>query len=91
MPPGTHGQDIRYTFFGTAIAVDNAAVKVDAAAVALQEYITSSVENGLPSGPQLPVFPLYGSDSEIQDLNATSIMDPAANARCLWWQFGLVY
>ena len=94
VPPGTYGQDVPYTFFGTHIAVDNAAVKADGTAVALQEYITSFVENGVPSRPQLPKFPLYGNNSEIQDLNATSItqiMDPAANARCLWWQLGLVY
>ena len=88
MPPGTHGQDVPYTFFGTNIAVDNAAVKADATAVALQEYITSFVENGVPSGPQLAKFPLYGNNSDATSI--TQIMDPAANARCLWWQLGLV-
>ena len=94
MPPAIHAQDVPYTFFGTDNAADNAMVKADATAVALQEYITSFAENGAPSGPKLPHFPLYGNNSEILDLNATSITtirDPTANARCLWWQLGLVY
>ena len=61
----------------------------DPIAVALQEYITSFVTNGRPSGPSLPMFPIYGNVTDIIDLNATSIteiMDPVANARCNWWQ-----
>jgi len=94
VPPALHGQDIPYTFFGTNVPADNAMVKSDATAVALQEYITSFALNGASTGPQLPHFPLYGNNSQILDLNATSIrqiMDPTANARCLWWQLGLVY
>lgn len=94
VPPALHGQDIPYTFFGTSNAADNANVEADATAVALQEYITSFAEKGAPSGPQLPKFPLYGNNSQIEDLNATSIsqiMDDTANARCSWWQLGLIY
>lgn len=94
MPPGVHGLDIPYTFFGTDVAAYNAEVASQTVAVALQEYITSFVENGAPGGPQLPRFPLYGSNSRILDLNATSItevMDDTANARCRWWQLGLIY
>ena len=61
----------------------------DSIAVALQEYITSFAINGKPSGPSLPMFPLYTNDTEIADLNATGIteiMDPVANERCNWWQ-----
>ena len=90
--PALHGQDVPYTFFGGPTPLGE--VQFDATAVALQEYITSFVQNGVPSGPQLPRFPLYGNNSEVQDLNATGItqiMDPTANARCLWWQLGLVY
>ena len=72
----------------------NAAVRSDATAIALQEYITSFAKTGVPSGAGIPSFPLYGNDSTIINLNATSIteiMDPTANARCLWWQKALYY
>lgn len=90
VPPALHGQDVPCTFFNGP----NAQVKSDVTAMALQAYITSFAETGVPSGPKLPFFPLYGNSSENQELNATSIaeiMDPTANARCLWWQKGLVY
>lgn len=90
MPPALHGQDIYYTFFNGP----NMAVLSDAAALALQTYITSFAETGIPSGPGIPSFPLYGNDSNIINLNATSIteiMDPTANERCLWWQKALYY
>lgn len=62
----------------------------DSAALALQEYITSFAVNGTPrSNMSLPMFPMYGNNSQIIDLNATSISqiaDPVANYRCLWWQ-----
>lgn len=61
----------------------------DPIAVALQEYITSFAIKGQPSGPSLPMFPIYSDATDIIDLNATSIteiLDPIANARCDWWQ-----
>ena len=85
VPPALHGQDVPYTFFNGP----NTAVQSDATALALQEYITSFVIRGSPQVGGLPMFPLYGNDSDIIDLNATSItqiMDPVANSRCLWWQ-----
>ena len=66
----------------------------DTTALALQDYITSFVINGVPGGPGIPQFPLYGNDSEVLNLNLTRISDlkdPSANARCAWWQKGLVY
>ncbi|MCJ1421245.1 hypothetical protein MMC32_007607 [Xylographa parallela] len=85
-----HGQDVPYTFFnGPSTAVIN-----DVIAVALQEYLTSFAIHGVPSGPGIPVFPLYEADAEVLNLNATSIfdiMDPNANARCLWWQKALFF
>lgn len=90
VPPALHGQDISYTFFnGPNTAVVNPAI-----AVALQEYITSFATNGVPSGPGIPMFPLYGADATVVRLNATGIgemRDPTANARCLWWQKALFY
>lgn len=94
VPPGIHGSDVPYTFFGTNLAADNVRVTSTPVAVALQKYITSFVESGVPGGPQLPRFPMYGSNSQIQDLKVTGItqiMDDTANARCKWWQLGLVY
>ncbi|KAL8702647.1 MAG: hypothetical protein Q9201_004172 [Fulgogasparrea decipioides] len=90
VPPALHGQDVAYTFFNGP----NMAVLSDATAVALQEYITSFAETGVPSGPSIPTFPLYANGSTVLNLNATSItqiMDPTANARCLWWQKALYY
>ncbi|KAI4268983.1 MAG: hypothetical protein L6R38_007644 [Xanthoria sp. 2 TBL-2021] len=71
VPPALHGQDVDYTFFNGP----DAAVESDATAVALQEYITSFAATGMPSGPSLPRFPLYGNDSRILNLNATSITE----------------
>ena len=85
VPPALHGQDVPYTFFNGP----NKAVKSDATAIALQEYVTSFAIRGEPQVQGLPKFPLYGNDSEIINLNATSItqmVDPVANSRCLWWQ-----
>lgn len=90
VPPALHGQDVPYTFFNGP----NAAVKSDVTAKALQAYITSFAEAGVPSGSGIPKFPLYGNNSEILNLNATTItemMDDTANARCLWWQKGLYF
>jgi len=90
VPPALHGADVPYSFYdGPSAAVTN-----DTVAVALQEYLTSFVENGKPSGPNIPMFPLYGNGAEEEDLNITSIMemmDPSANARCDWWQKGLYF
>ena len=76
------------------MGLGNAQVNSDPTAIALQECVASFAVTGVPSGPKLPHFPLYGNNSEIQDVNATSIteiMDPTANARCLWWQKGLIH
>lgn len=86
MPPALHGQDLAYTFFNGP----SSSVVSDPIAVALQEYITSfAINGGQPSGPLLPMFPIYSNASDIIDVNATSIteiMDPIANSRCDWWQ-----
>lgn len=88
--PALHGQDVPYTFFNGP----NPAVVNPAIAVALQEYITSFAINGVPSGPGIPMFPMYGVNATEISLNATSIYemrDPTANARCLWWQKALYF
>ncbi|KAL8655687.1 MAG: hypothetical protein Q9226_002946 [Calogaya cf. arnoldii] len=90
VPPALHGDDIDYAFFNGP----NDEVESAATAVALQEYITSFAATGMPSGPSLPQFPLYGNDGRIIKLNATSITestDPIAIERCLFWQKALYY
>ena len=90
VPPALHGQDVPYTFFNGP----DMEVISDDAALALQQYITGFAETGVPSGASIPRFPLYGDNSTIINLNATSItetMDPTANSRCLWWQKALYY
>jgi carboxylesterase type B len=88
--PGLHGEDIPYTFFnGPSTSVVNNTI-----AVALQEYITSFAINGVPSGPGIPTFPMFGSGGIDINFNATTIsdiLDPNANARCNWWQKALYF
>ncbi|MCJ1251242.1 hypothetical protein MMC30_008473 [Trapelia coarctata] len=88
--PGLHGQDISYTFYnGPSSAGVNSTV-----AIALQEYITSFAIKGVPSGPGIPMFPLYGTNATEINLSATSISemrDPTSNSRCLWWQKALYF
>lgn len=55
----------------------------------MQEYFTSFAKTSGPNTGMLPLFPTYGSDFTDLNLNQTSIdlvQDPAANARCDWWQ-----
>ena len=90
IPPALHGQDIPYTFFNGP----NPSVLNNTVAVALQEYITSFAQTSTPSAPGLPVFPQYGANSNLLNLGLTQISvikDNTANARCLWWQKGLVF
>lgn len=82
--------DIAYTYYnGPKDTVLN-----DTTALALQHYLTSFAKTGVPSASGVPHFPLYGNDSEVLNLNLSSITemkDPSANERCAWWQKGLVY
>jgi carboxylesterase type B len=86
VPPGLHGFDVPYTFYN-GVSVNptfNATV-----AIALQEYLTSFVQNGEPSGEGFADFPLYGPSATELNLNISGIqtmMDPTANQRCLYWQ-----
>lgn len=58
-------------------------------ALALQDQVTSFVVDSAPSGAMIPRIPPDGNDSELLDLNLTSItvfMDPNANVnlqKCL--------
>ena len=94
--PGTHGQDLPYTFWNgdtgkqqegmiMTTKVDNAT-----AAINIQSYIANFVTKGDPNGDGLPEFPLYG-EKGLQlgiDYRGTHIrtMDRVQEKRCSWWQ-----
>ena len=88
VPPALHGDDVPYTFYNGP----SSDVVAQPIAMALQAYLTYFAKNGMPNGPAVPYFPLYGIDATEQNLNITGIMpmrDPTANPRCLWWQQAL--
>lgn len=88
VPPGTHGEDIPYTYYnGPSSSVVNTTV-----ALALQSFITEFAETGIPGSYGGLTFNMYGNMSTVVNLNVTgygTTMDPAANNRCAWWQKGL--
>jgi len=89
VPPGTHGEDIPYTFYNGGTAGIMQTVSFE-----LQDYITGFAMRGFPNEVGVPYFPQYGSNASIQVLNVTGvsqIMDPTANQRCNWWQQALYY
>jgi carboxylesterase type B len=91
VPPGLHGSDVPYTFYN-GVSEDpsfNATV-----ARALQAYLTSFAQNGVPSAEGFPTFPVYGSTSTELNLNISGIStmrDSTDNARCQYWQKALYY
>ena len=95
VPPGTHGQDIAYTFYNNGNADPARLLLNTTVAVALQDYITTFAQTGVPSAPDVqgvPEFRLYGPDSQVQDLQQASISsltDPQQTYRCQWWQKAL--
>ncbi|KAL1623549.1 hypothetical protein SLS56_008253 [Neofusicoccum ribis] len=97
--PGLHGQDVPYTYYNPdapSISSYTGTATNQTVAFALQDYIISFAVSGIPDSPVdgLPGFPIYGEDAEVVSLNSSSIseaIDPAANARCKWWQLGLYY
>jgi carboxylesterase type B len=93
-PPALHGFDIPYTFYNVNETSNSSirGVPNPAIAIALQEYITSFAQRGNPNTQGVPHFDLYGANATVQNLNVTGInqlRDPAANARCNWWQKAL--
>lgn len=97
VPPAIHGEDIAFTYYnnnGPTISEDGFTLNATVA-VALQDYLTTYAEFGRPSSPDVtgaPAFTMYGPNATVEDLGNTSItrvMDPAANARCAWWQKAL--
>jgi carboxylesterase type B len=93
VPPAIHGQDISYTYFeGGAGSTGLRGVANTTIAIALQEFITSFAENGVPDATGVKQFNMYGPDATVLELNVTGIedvRDSNANARCAWWQKAL--
>ncbi|KAF2018367.1 acetylcholinesterase precursor [Aaosphaeria arxii CBS 175.79] len=106
VPPGIHGQDLSYTFWdggplapaSSPLGVRNATV-----AAALQGYITSFTEEGVPSanaaaanaGGVIGEFQTYGDGEKearvlrISDTGIRIVKDSNQNGRCDFWQKGL--
>ena len=93
VPPAFHGFDVPYTYYtGGALSASPLGVVNRTVAIALQKYITSFAENGVPAADGVPMFDVYGPNASVLDLNVTDIMevrDSNANARCAWWQKSL--
>lgn len=85
-----HADDVPYTFSNGP----NPAVLNSTAAMVLQSYITSFVENGVPSAPGAPMFPIYGNGMNILNINTSTItttVDNLSSTTCDWWQKALYY
>lgn len=87
IPPAFHGQDTSYTFYHggpPSMSVLNTTV-----AKAMQDYITSFTQTGIPKSELGPTFEKYGNDSRMLEfgLSKISVMkDPTDNVRCQFWQ-----
>lgn len=94
VPPAFHGFDVAYTAFdGGAESLLPTGVTNRTVAIALQKFITSFAENGVPEAPGVTKFNMYGEDASVLRLNITGIdeiRDSNANKRCDWWQLALV-
>jgi acetylcholinesterase len=91
VPPGLHGFDIPYSFYN---GLSTGPTFNTTVAIALQEYLTSFAQNGIPSGEGFPDFPLYGVSANELNLNISGIRtvrDTTDNPRCLYWQKALYY
>ncbi|KAL9092364.1 MAG: hypothetical protein Q9159_000872 [Coniocarpon cinnabarinum] len=88
VPPGIHGQDIVYTFYDNTGVNPSSLLLNTTVAVALQDWITTFTQTGMPSAPDVqgvPNFKLYEPDSQVEDLqlsSITEISDPDNNYRC---------
>ncbi|KAG9380385.1 PnbA Carboxylesterase type B [Pyrenophora tritici-repentis] len=90
VPPAIHGMDVPYTYFPGGAATEQVAnVTV---AVALQNFIASFAETGVPDAKGVKQFNMYGANARVIELGIKGIeeiRDSNANARCAWWQKAL--
>ncbi|KAH9880074.1 hypothetical protein J1614_002100 [Plenodomus biglobosus] len=93
VPPAFHGIDVAYTYYEGGALSPPLGVVNRTIAIALQEFIASFAEGGVPEADGITQFNMYGEDAGVLKLNITSIdevRDSNANARCAWWQKGLL-
>lgn len=96
--PGLHGQDVPYTYYdpGAASASGDPSLPVnETVAFVIQDYITSFAATGAPASAVdgLPSVPEYGEARGVVALTLGGIgvtTDPAASARCKWWDLNLL-
>ena len=92
IPPAFHGLDVPYTFYDGGALSPPLGVTNRTVALALQRFITSFAENGVPEADGITQFNMYGPDASVLRLNISGVdevRDSNANARCAWWQKGL--
>ncbi|EUC41839.1 hypothetical protein COCMIDRAFT_8509 [Bipolaris oryzae ATCC 44560] len=90
VPPALHGQDVPYTYYDGGALSDS--VRNATVARALQEFITSFAETGVPDAVGVKEFQVYGPNATVLELDITGfeeVRDRNANARCAWWQKAL--
>ncbi|CAN9389432.1 unnamed protein product [Alternaria alternata] len=69
------------TLQGGAASTSPTGVTNTTIAIALQEFITSFAENGVPDAMGVKQFNMYGPDATVLELNVTGIEDIARQAR----------
>ena len=96
VPPGFHGEDVPYTFFnGDTSTSDDGLPVIASVATRFQQYLAGFIMDGNPNsgGSTRPVFPLYGSNSTVLNIDyeddGKTSKDSVANSRCDWWQRAL--
>ncbi|KAL2005592.1 hypothetical protein VTN00DRAFT_10085 [Thermoascus crustaceus] len=93
--PALRGQDMLHTFFnGDANRFMNLMSVNETVAQAMQDYITSFVETGVPKSSLGLEFEKHGEQNRMLELGNEGIYvtsDPTANARCRCWQTGEYY
>ncbi|RYP01343.1 hypothetical protein DL764_006237 [Monosporascus ibericus] len=93
--PGTHTQDVPFTFFNGDGTPPNlpGTIVYSAVAVPMQRYFTCFAQKGDPNrSSDLPEWPRYGDDVALLTFGVDAITlmspDPTANERCDYWQSG---
>ncbi|GKT58216.1 carboxylesterase family protein [Colletotrichum tofieldiae] len=92
-PPGTHGQDIAYTFYNNGEELDLANVAVVAStAHAMQDSFLAFAVGADPSEASgTDAWPTYGLGRNVQEFSATGVVagvDAINATRCAYWQSG---
>lgn len=95
VPPALHGMDVAYSFYDDGAAGPEDAVESAEVAVAMQDYFTSFVENGVPEAEGMSTWPMYESQGNLMVFNisgASLVVEGGLEwERCAWWQKGLWY